>query len=37
MKILLVYVIKENKVNIYEGYSKFAAIGVRYEQTTGSS
>lgn len=37
MKLLLVYAIKENKVNIYEVYSKFAAIGVMYEQTTGSS
>lgn len=37
MKLLLVYAIKENKVNIYEFYSEFATIGVMYGQTTGSS
>lgn len=37
MKLLLVYTIKENKVNIYEVYSEFAAIGVMYGQTIGSS
>lgn len=37
MKLLLVYAIKENKVNIYEVYSEFAAIGVVYGQTAGSS
>lgn len=37
MKLLLVYTIRENKVNIYEVYSEFAAIGVMYGQTTGSS
>lgn len=37
MKLLLVYTIRENKVNIYEVYSEFDAIGVMYGQTTGSS
>lgn len=37
MKLLLLYAIKENKVNIYEVYSEFAAICVMYRQTTGSS
>ena len=37
MKLLLVYVIIENKVNICEVYSKFAAICVVYGQIVGSS
>lgn len=37
MKLLLVYEIRENKVNICEVYSKFAAISVVYGQTAGSS
>lgn len=37
MKLLLVYVIRENKVNICKVYSKFAAISVMYGQTAGSS
>ena len=37
MKLLLVHAIRENKVNIYEVYSKFAAISVVYGQIAGSS
>lgn len=37
MKLLLVHEIRENKVNICEVYSKFAAISVVYGQIAGSS
>lgn len=37
MRLLLVYAIRENKVNIYEVYLKFAAISIVYGQTAGSS
>lgn len=37
MKLLLVHAIRENKVNICEVYSKFAAISVEYGQIAGSS
>lgn len=37
MKLLLVYAIRENKVNICEVYSKFAAISSVYGQTAGGA